>query len=192
MSYQQRINFLRQEVNVVNRTIDAQSKVFNCILSSGRDESSLAAPRHLRLNRARLGEQAEGRATYREPESLRSHLRFARNRYAADDDMNVLLEPIAEVSDFYKLPSTDAAGFRDLLAAECTQLLERRNRDFDEYAEQAGVLEQTVSCPDRVSSGAGMWLLTQTPEPEQRGSDEGQARAGHLRFHHRHHHLLAP
>ncbi|OHW93088.1 Mg2+ transporter [Colletotrichum incanum] len=138
LSYQQRINFLRQEVNVINRTIAAQSNVFNSILAS-RQEGLSAAPRHHRLNRAQFSEQA----IHRDAASLRSHLRFGRSRYADDDDMNVLLEPMAEVSDFYKLPSTDAAGFRDLLAAECTQLLERRNRDFQEYGEQADVLEQT-------------------------------------------------
>ncbi|GKT54745.1 Mg2+ transporter [Colletotrichum tofieldiae] len=138
LSYQQRINFLRQEVNVINRTIAAQSNVFNSILAS-RQEGLSAAPKHHRLNRAQFSEPAN----HRDAASLRSHLRFGRSRYADDDDMNVLLEPMAEVSDFYKLPSTDAAGFRDLLAAECTQLLERRNRDFQEYGEQADVLEQT-------------------------------------------------
>ncbi|GKT48103.1 uncharacterized protein ColSpa_08284 [Colletotrichum spaethianum] len=138
LSYQQRINFLRQEVNVINRTIAAQSNVFNSILAS-RQEGLSAAPKQDRMNRALFTDHANRR----DAGSLRSHLRFGRGRHADDDDMNVLLEPIAEISDFYKLPSTDAAGFRDLLAAECTQLLERRNRDFQEYGEQADVLEQT-------------------------------------------------
>ncbi|KAK1970693.1 hypothetical protein LY78DRAFT_569497 [Colletotrichum sublineola] len=138
LSYQQRINFLRQEVNVINRTIDAQSNVFNSILTS-RQEALPAATKQYRLYRAHFSEQAN----HRNATSLRSRLRLGRSRYADDDDMNSPLEPIAEVSDFYKLPSTDAAGFRDLLAAECTQLLERRNRDFQEYGEQADVLEQT-------------------------------------------------
>ncbi|KAF6828652.1 mg2+ transporter [Colletotrichum musicola] len=138
MSYQQRINFLRQEVVVINRTIAAQHNVFNSILASG-DESSATSPESRRMSRVQHGEtnRRANQAT------LRSHLWMARNRYAEDDEANVLLEPMAEVSDFYKLPSTDSAGFRDLLAAECTQLLERRARDFDEYAEQADVLEQT-------------------------------------------------
>ncbi|KAF9879715.1 hypothetical protein CkaCkLH20_02526 [Colletotrichum karsti] len=137
MTYQQRINFLRQEVTVINRTIAAQNTVFNSILAS-RDEGSSAAPKHSRLNRARFGE-----ARRREGDPLRTHLRMVRNRHADDDEADLLLETVGEVSDFYKLPSTDAAGFRDLLAAECTQLLERRARDFDEYAEQADILEQT-------------------------------------------------
>lgn len=139
MTYQQRINFLRQEVTVINRTIAAQNSVFNSILAS-RDEGSSTTPKHRRLNAVQYSE-----ANRREGASLRNHLRMARNRYAEDGEADVLLASIAEVSDFYKLPSTDAAGFRDLLAAECTQLLERRARDFDEYAEQADVLEQTVS-----------------------------------------------
>ncbi|KAI8209372.1 hypothetical protein K4K52_000430 [Colletotrichum sp. SAR 10_76] len=137
MTYQQRINFLRQEVTVINRTIAAQNSVFNSILAS-RDEGSSTTPKHRRLNAVQYSE-----ANRREGASLRNHLRMARNRYAEDGEADVLLASIAEVSDFYKLPSTDAAGFRDLLAAECTQLLERRARDFDEYAEQADVLEQT-------------------------------------------------
>ncbi|KAI8182638.1 hypothetical protein K4K54_000880 [Colletotrichum sp. SAR 10_86] len=137
MTYQQRLNFLRQEVTVINRTIAAQNSVFNSILAS-RDEGSSTTPKHRRLNAVQYSE-----ANRREGASLRNHLRMARNRYAEDGEADVLLASIAEVSDFYKLPSTDAAGFRDLLAAECTQLLERRARDFDEYAEQADVLEQT-------------------------------------------------
>ncbi|KAJ0319397.1 hypothetical protein Brms1b_003825 [Colletotrichum noveboracense] len=137
MTYQQRINFLRQEVTVINRTIAAQNSVFNSILAS-RDEGSSTTPKYRRLNAVQYSE-----ANRREGASLRNHLRMARNRYAEDGEADVLLASIAEVSDFYKLPSTDAAGFRDLLAAECTQLLERRARDFDEYAEQADVLEQT-------------------------------------------------
>ncbi|WQF77574.1 Putative Mg2+ transporter protein, CorA-like/Zinc transport protein ZntB [Colletotrichum destructivum] len=138
MTYQQRINFLRQEVNVINRTIAAQSSVFNSILAS-RQEGQSAAPKQRRLNRGAFGEQVNNRDAV----SLRSHLLLGRSRYGDDEETNVLLESMAEVSDFYKLPSTDAAGFRDLLAAECTQLLERRNRDFQEYGEQADVLEQT-------------------------------------------------
>ncbi|EFQ35288.1 uncharacterized protein GLRG_10432 [Colletotrichum graminicola M1.001] len=132
LSYQQRINFLRQEVNVISRTIDAQSNVFNSILTS-RQETLPAATKQHRLYRAQFREHTN----HRDATFLRSR------RYADDDDMNAPLEPVAEVSDFYKLPSTDAAGFRDLLAAECTQLLERRNRDFQEYGEQADILEQT-------------------------------------------------
>ncbi|TDZ13014.1 hypothetical protein C8035_v000464 [Colletotrichum spinosum] len=140
LSYQQRINFLRQEVAVINRTIAAQNDVFNSILSA-RDGMAATTTRHLRMNRVHFNE-AQGR-NYQEVATLRSRLRKAGNRYEDDDEANALLEPLAEVSDFYKLPSTDAAGFRDLLAAECAQLLERRARDFDEYAEQADVLEQT-------------------------------------------------
>ncbi|KAK1985651.1 hypothetical protein LZ30DRAFT_583814 [Colletotrichum cereale] len=140
LSYQQRIKFLRQEVNVINRTIDAQSNVFNSILASRQAAPLLAAPKQFSLYRAQFSEQAN----HREAPSLRSRLRLGRSRHADDDDdTKALLEPMAEVSDFYKLPSTDAAGFRDLLAAECTQLLERRRMDFQEYGEQADVLEQT-------------------------------------------------
>ncbi|KAK2060271.1 hypothetical protein LY76DRAFT_676820 [Colletotrichum caudatum] len=139
LAYQQRINFLRQEVNVINRTIDAQSDVFNSILTS-RQEALPAVTKQHRLYRMQFREQAN----HRDATFLRSRLGLGRSRYADDDDdTSAPLEPMAEVSDFYRLPSTDAAGFRDLLAAECTQLLERRNRDFQEYDEQADVLEQT-------------------------------------------------
>ncbi|KAK1998636.1 hypothetical protein LX36DRAFT_575892 [Colletotrichum falcatum] len=138
LSYQQRINFLRQEVDVINRTIDSQRNIFSSILMS-RQEAPPAATKQHHLYRAQFGEQANSR----DATSLGPYLRFDRSRYADDDGMKTLLEPVAEVSDFYKLPSTDAAGFRDLLAAECTQLLERRSRDFQEYGDQADVLEQT-------------------------------------------------
>ncbi|OHE98990.1 hypothetical protein CORC01_05680 [Colletotrichum orchidophilum] len=146
ISYQQRINFLRQEVSVVDRTIAAQSNVFSSILASRQEGSSAAAKLH-RSTRTRVA----AAANYLETASPKSHMLLGRSgRHAADDDevQQALLEPVAMaaaagVSDFYKLPSTDAAGFRDLLAAECTQLLERRSRDFEEYAEQADVLEQT-------------------------------------------------
>ncbi|KAK1723977.1 uncharacterized protein BDZ83DRAFT_579540 [Colletotrichum acutatum] len=146
ISYQQRINFLRQEVSVIDRTIAAQNSVFSSILASRQEGSSAAA----KLQRSARTQVAA--ANYHEAASLKPHLRMGRSsgRHGAgdDEDVQVLLEPMvmaasAEVSDFYKLPSTDAAGFRDLLAAECTQLLERRSRDFEEYAEQADVLEQT-------------------------------------------------
>ncbi|KAK0381418.1 hypothetical protein CLIM01_01279 [Colletotrichum limetticola] len=146
ISYQQRINFLRQELSVINRAIAAQNSVFSSILASRQEGSSAAAKLH------RSARTQVAAANYRETASLKPHLRMGRSsgRHGAgdDEDVQVLLEPMvmaasAEVSDFYKLPSTDAAGFRDLLAAECTQLLERRSRDFEEYAEQADVLEQT-------------------------------------------------
>nr|XP_036585489.1 mg2+ transporter [Colletotrichum truncatum]KAF6795540.1 mg2+ transporter [Colletotrichum truncatum] len=155
-SYQQRINFLRQEVTVINRTIAAQNFVFNSILAS-RDQGLSTIPKTRRLNRSHFN-RADGRANFQD--GLRSHLRMARNRYADDEEGNLLLDSIAEVSDFYKLPSTDSAGFRDLLAAECTQLLERRTRDFDEYAEQADVLEQTVSLTCQHVLGTWTRLLT--------------------------------
>jgi hypothetical protein len=53
-----------------------------------------------------------------------------------DEDGNIL--------QAFQLASTDESGFRDLLVRECTNLAERRGKDFDDYNTQADMLEEMV------------------------------------------------
>jgi hypothetical protein len=65
-------------------------------------------------------------------------------RWRGDDGILEVEGPTPDLDQAFLLASTDPGGFRDLLAAECTHLLERRGRDFEDYMVHASMLEGMV------------------------------------------------
>ncbi len=68
--------------------------------------------------------------------------RYVTNRY--DEDNLTVHDPATNAQEISKRNPTSWGGFRDMLATECTRLLQRRAEEFEAYENYAEDLEREV------------------------------------------------
>ncbi|RCI15543.1 hypothetical protein L249_3396 [Ophiocordyceps polyrhachis-furcata BCC 54312] len=140
-SYQHRIELVRQEMAVVERTLSSQRQVIEDIRnglpyqSSGDDDDVLWRRRDVVVT----GTVTRRREAMTAPWPMVS----GRTRMATERMGLVQLRP-EELAAASKLSSTDELGFRDLLLAECGRVIEARELELQRLGEYAEELEQDV------------------------------------------------
>ncbi|PFH60487.1 hypothetical protein XA68_10877 [Ophiocordyceps unilateralis] len=136
-SYQHRIELVRQEMSLIERTVASQRLIIDDIRSSlsyrtSGDDDVLWRRRDVVVTR-----------TVRREATMAWPMASGRARMATEPMALAQLRP-DELAAASKLSSTDELGFRDLLLAECGRAVEARELELQRLGEYAEELEQDV------------------------------------------------
>ena len=151
------MSLLKQEIGVILKTVNAQSNIMSCISRSPFGNQSLPkqAANYDGREQARMAREVrpEVPAQSFDPTSRWKHgnrqakpypdLPFQQGYRQPGYEMDVD-EWAPTPEEFYKLSSTDPGGFRELLAAECISILDKRAREFNEFVLHANDLQEEV------------------------------------------------